>query len=136
MQWASRRWFVAFDKSLTQNIRAIRCCQLAAQRVDFDDLDTGRGDEIGNWRPGSGELHELRPDGECRLSARKTQLRLVVETNPNYSQQIRGITDKPSVFVVVSCSRLAGGWTCKPPSPGCIRRAAVEDSLQKIVHDK
>ena len=71
MQWASRRWFVTFEKSLTQNIRAVRRRQLTAQRVNLNNLDTGRRREIGYRGPGGGELHEFCPDGKRRLSAGK-----------------------------------------------------------------
>src|SRR5262245_64296790 len=86
MQRTSRRRFVTFEKSLTQNMRAVRRRQLTAQWVNFNDLDTWRRSEIGHRSSGRGELHEFCPDGKCRLCAGKAQLRLVVETHPNNSR--------------------------------------------------
>ena len=136
MQRASRRWFVTFEKSLTQNIRAVRCRQLTAQRVNFNNLDTGRRSEIGDRSPGGGKFHKFCPDGKRRLSSGKAQLRLVVETYPHNSQQVGGIPNEPGILLVVSGSRLAGSRSCKAPSSGRVRCAAVENSFQKVVHDE
>src|SRR5262245_52596969 len=123
MQRTSRRRFVTFEKSLTQNLRAVRRRQLTAQWVNFNDLDTWRRSEIGRRRSGCRELHELCPDGKRSLSAGKAQLRLVVEPHPNNSQQVWGIPNEPGILVVVRGPRLAGSRSSKTPPPCCIRRA-------------
>ena len=88
VQWTSGGWFVTLEESLAQNIGTIRCRQLTAQGINFNNLDTGWRDEIGYRSTGRGAFHEFSPDGKRRLSTGKAQLRLVVESHPNNSQQI------------------------------------------------
>src|SRR5215468_732029 len=126
MQRTSRRRFVTFEKSLTQNIRTVRRRQLAAQRINLNNFDTRRRSEIGRRSSGRGKLHEFCPDGKRRLCAGKAQLRLVVETHPNNSQQVWGIPNEPGIFVVVSGPGLARSRSSKTPPPRRLRRAAVE----------
>src|SRR5215510_4768714 len=127
MQWTSRRRFITFEKSLTQNLRAVRRRQLTAQWVNFNDLDTWRRSEIGRRSSGRGELHEFCPDGKCRLSAGKAQRRLVVETHPNNSQQVWGIPNEPGIIVVVSGSGLARSRSCETPPPCRGRKPLLKD---------
>src|SRR5215510_11194964 len=136
MQRTSRRRFVTFEKSLTQNMRAVWRGQLTAQWVNFNDLDTWRRSEIGHRSSGRGKLHEFCPDGKRRLCAGKAQLRLVVETHPNNSQQVWGIPNEPGILVVVSGPRLAGSRSSKTPPPCRIRCTAVENTFEKMVHDE
>src|SRR5262245_22546184 len=129
MQRTSRRRLVTFEKSLTQNMRAVRCRQLTTQWVNFNDLDAWRRRDIGHRTAERGKRHEFCPDGERRLSAGKAQLRLVVATHPNNSQQVWGIPNEPGILVVVSGPRLAGGRSSKTPPPCRIRCTAVENTF-------
>src|SRR5262245_2642472 len=124
MQRTSRRRFVTFEKSLTQNIRAVRRRELAAQWINLNNFDTRRRSEIGRRSSGRGELHEFCPDRERRLSSGKPELRFVVEAHPNNRQQVWGISNEPSILVIVGGSGLARSWSCKTPSSRRIRRAA------------
>ena len=56
------------------------------REILVNDLNPGRRHEVGNRHSGRGALHEFRPDRQGRLRARKTKLRLVIETHPDDGQ--------------------------------------------------
>ena len=103
---------------------------------EADRLLRSRFAEINVWRAIRGPI-ESSPLALCdarSLGAGEIKFALVIKANPNDREEIRRITGKPCVFVVIGRSRLAGGRPRKPPPSRDIRGASIQDPFQKIIH--
>ena len=88
------------DKDFVPDLGTCHGGQLACSGVDRGGHDAARrGEPVDVPILGTlmGALHELRPDRERATGARKLEVAIVVESDPDYADQSRRKPGKPSV---------------------------------------